>query len=335
MYTPSARRGTILLVVILLLISILLEQAIAGIFPLLGQLGGVRPMIVFLDIPLGTPVKIDWLPVGFIFMIFYSVVGIHREENRDNGAGRSGTFSRGWAVLGRWWLLLILMLSGGGIYYGVSGFLPKEIRKGIESFGMRADLTLPYPSGETIHLNGSMIMLVFFVLGWRLLISKALPPATARPAEASPLPARQPENAANIAPVRTANEAKTTQIRAANAPKTAPFPARPKLSKPTPIVAAVTTPLSPAPQPPPVSSYAPSPAPSAPAPIPVSSPVRSRVAMRVPEPVEVKVPAGRSCVYVAMPAGFVRKRSSYPCVVDGDIRPAMLQKEPVPALWQS
>src|ERR1700749_557752 len=165
MYAPSARRGTVLLVVILLLISILLEQAIAGIFPWLGQVGGVRPMIVFLDIPLETPVTIDWLPVGFIFIIFYSIVHMPRSENKsrnENGVIGNDTFGRGWAILGRWWLLLIFLLAGGGIYYGLSGFLPKEVRKGIESFGMRADLTLPYPSGETVHLQGSMIMLVFF-----------------------------------------------------------------------------------------------------------------------------------------------------------------------------
>ncbi|HTR28543.1 MAG TPA: hypothetical protein VMH27_04705 [Puia sp.] len=246
MYTPSARRGTLILVVILLLISILLEQAIAGIFPWLSQLGGVRPMIVFLDIPLGTPVTIDWLPVGFIFITFYSVVN-------------KGAIGRGWAVLGRWWLLLILMLAGGGIYYGLSGFLPKEIRKGIESFGMRADLTLPYPSGETVHLQGSMIMLVFFLLGWRLLINKALPPAVVQGAE------------------------------------------EPVLTVADPVI---TVP----PSPPPIPAEA-------------ALPSRGRIAMRVPDPVEARAPGGRPCVYVAMPAGFQRKRSSYPCVVDGGIRP--------------
>ena len=299
MFTPSARRGTIFLVVILLVISILLEQAIAGIFPLLSQLGGVRPMIVFLDIPLETPVAIDWLPVGFIFMIFYSIVvrrGAHDTAIAAEGAGR---FSRGWAVLGRWWLLLILMLTGGGIYYGLSGFLPRDIRKGIESFGMRADLTLPYPSGETIHLNGSMIMLVFFVLGWRFLINKALPPITAQPARSPAVP--QPSA------IRTSG------------PMVTPLPPRPSVEMPaiaaTPAIAAI--PATPA-----ITATA-------------TVPARGRIAMRIPEPVEVKEPASRSCVYVAMPAGFVRKRSSYPCVVDGGIRPSMHQKDTAPLLWQS
>jgi hypothetical protein len=219
MYTPSARRGTFLLMVILLLISILLEQAIASLCPWLSQLGGVRPMIVFLDIPLEAPLTIDWLPVGFLFIIFYSIVGLPR--------------GRGWAILGRWWLLLIFLLIGGGIYYGVSSFLPKTIRNGIDSFGMRADLVLPYPSGETVHLQGSMIMLVFFILGWRLLINKAVPPAIAKAAQ----PVEEPVEAA--------------------------------------------------------------------------LPARGRIAMRIPEPVEVKSPGDRPC-------------TSYPCVVEDGIKPAGL-----------
>jgi hypothetical protein len=251
MYTPSPRRGTILLTVILLLISILLEQAIAGVCPWLSQMGGVRPSIVFLDIPLEAPVTIDWLPVGFIFIMFYAVVSLPRGEHGGNGTPNGGgTFSRGWAILGRWWLLLIFLLIGGGIYYGLSGFLPKTIRNGIDSFGMRADLILPYPSGETVHLQGSMILLVFFILGWRLMINKAVPPAVAQP------PARVVEEPALVA-----------------------------------------------------------------------APHRGRIAMRIPEPIEVKSPGDRPCVYVAMPPGVQRKISSYPCVVEDGIKPAGIRKK--------
>jgi len=49
--------------------------------------------------------------------------------------------------------------------------------------------------------------------------------------------------------------------------------------------------------------------------------------MRIPEPVEIKSPGGRPCVYVAMPPGFQRKRSSYPCVVEDGIKPAGIRKK--------
>src|ERR1700755_3190755 len=85
--------------------------------------------------------------------------------------------------MSRWWLLLLFVLSGGLLYYSISDFLPKTIRNGIDSFGMRADLVLPYPSGETVHLHGSMVLFVFFFIGWRSLIRKATVPAPVVQAE--------------------------------------------------------------------------------------------------------------------------------------------------------
>jgi hypothetical protein len=216
-------------------------------------------------------------------MIFYTIVS-------DKGA-----FSRGWAILGRWWLLLIFLLIGGGIYAALSGFLPKEVRNGIDSFGVRADLTLPYPSGETVHLHGSMIMLVFFILGWRLLINKAVPPAVAQPVE-------------EPAPVQSAKAHTPIPVQSTKSPA----PARPLLTVPKPVIAT--------PPPPPILAES-----GQPAKFPLSTetaiPTGSRIAMRIPEPVEVKSPGGRPCVYVSMPAGMTRKRSSYPCVVENGIRP--------------
>lgn len=269
------------MVVILLLISILLEQAIAGLCPLLNQLGGVRPMIVFLDIPLETPVTIDWLPVGFIFIVFYSIVRLPRSKAADNipGSGE-GIFGRGWTILGRWWLLLICILIGGGIYAGVSDFLPKTIRNGIDSFGLRADLILPYPSGETVHLHGSMIILVFFMLGWRMMINKAAPPVIVQSADAHAV----------------ARSVQRVVARSVEKPASV----RPLGTVPKPSIAT--------PPPSPISSES-------------AAPARGRNAMRIPEPVELNSAGGRPCVYVSMPAGFQKKRTSYPCIVENGIRP--------------
>jgi hypothetical protein len=180
MYTPAGRNGATLLVVILLLISILLEQWIARLCPWLSEMGGIRPMIVFLDIPLRAPVVIDWLPVGFIFIFFYTIATSPRGETRAKEERRK----KSWAVLGRWWLLLVSLLTSGALYSWLSDYLPKQVRNGIDSFGVRADLILPYPSEETIHLQGSMIMLVFFIIGWRLLVRKA---AVIAPAALAPV----------------------------------------------------------------------------------------------------------------------------------------------------
>jgi hypothetical protein len=135
-------------------------------------------MIVFLDIPVRAPVPIDWIPVGFIFIFFYSIVYLPRRTHRDAAMKREMQ-KKLWSLLTRWWLLLVCILAGGGLFYELSDYLPRQVRNGIDSFGIRADLVLPYPSDERVHLQGSMIMLVSCIIGWRLLVKKAEMPAPA------------------------------------------------------------------------------------------------------------------------------------------------------------
>jgi hypothetical protein len=228
MYTPSGRRGAFLLVAILLLISILLEQWIALLCPFLGETGGIRPMIVFLDIPVRSPVVIDWVPVGFIFIVFYSLVVRSRRPSL-------------WGLFSRWWLLLGCMLAGGGIYYLLEEYLSRQVRNGIDSFGIRADIVLPYPFEDTVHLQGSMIMLVFCIIGWRLLVKKAV----LRP----------------VAERKVIVEGK-------------------------------------------------------------------KLVMQIPDPVEVRVKpqvTRKACTPVAMPVTATRNNGIYPCIVDGEIKPAVFR----------
>jgi hypothetical protein len=177
MYAPAGRRGSFLLVAILLLISIGLEQCcIIRLIPWLSDLGSVQPMFVFLDIPVRAPVPIDWIPVGLIFIFFYSIVYLPRRAHRDAAMKREMQ-KKLWGLLCRWCFLLVCILAAGGLFYELSDYLPKQVRNGIDSFGIRADLVLPYPSDERVHLQGSMIMLVFCIIGWRLLVKKAEMPA--------------------------------------------------------------------------------------------------------------------------------------------------------------
>jgi hypothetical protein len=180
---PAGRRGSFLLVALLLLISVLLEQYwLVRLFPWLSDLGGVQPMIVFLDIPLRLPV-IDWIPVGILFLFFYLVVispeltrqrqywqqhpALHSSPSPVTSLGQ-----KGWAVFTGWWLMLICLASGGGLYYIVEDQLPKQVRNGIESFGIRADLSIPWPGESIVHLHGGMIMLITFLIGARFFLRR-------------------------------------------------------------------------------------------------------------------------------------------------------------------
>jgi len=175
MSTPVGRRSNLLLVTLLLAVSILLEQFfIAPIFPWLGNFGSIRPMIVFLDIPLELP-AIDLVPVSILFALFYQIApsaGLSREHpSLSSGA-------RVWKGLTGWWTLLALLLAGGGCFYLAQDLLPRSVSNGIDSFGVRADLTLPYPSGGLIHLHGSVVMLFTSLLGVLILHRRTATPKT-------------------------------------------------------------------------------------------------------------------------------------------------------------
>ncbi len=293
MYTPAGRRGSFLLVAILLVISILLEQYwIVPFLPWLSGLGGVRLMFVIFDIPVRLPM-IDWAPVGLLFLFFYGVVIMPGLRRRVAAAGpgllsqtSAGQMLRRklWAVFGRWWILLGCLLTGGGLFYVAKEYMPKAVRNGIESFGVRADIALPYPSDETVHLEGGMIMLIFFAIGWRMLlkgaelepvmVAKKTEPEPAKKVEAD-MPVRKPEPKPE--PVMTAREIVAGRGR---------------------VVARIPEPVE----------------------------------VRRKDAAETRVTAaGKPCIHVQMPETATRKGGIRPCVVDGEIKPAVFRGERQPA----
>ena len=160
----------------LLLLSIVFEQFfIAPFFPMVDAAGSIRPMIVFLDIPLALP-AIDWLPVSILFCIFYAVA-IGPSLSRSGQKDLLG--KRVWKALTGWYLLLACIAAGGGLYHLGEAYLPKQVTNGIDSFGVRADLTLPYPSSELIHLHGSVVQLLFALLGLHLMARRIAVPQPA------------------------------------------------------------------------------------------------------------------------------------------------------------
>jgi hypothetical protein len=262
----------------LLLISIGLEQCcIVRVIPWLSDLGSVQPMIVFLDIPVPAPVPIDWIPVGLIFIFFYAIVYLPRGTHLDAAMKREMQ-KKLWGLLTRWCLLLVCILAGGGLFYELSDYLPKQVRNGIDSFGIRADLILPYPSDERVHLQGSMIMLVFCIIGWRLLVKKAEMPAPA-----------------SIAPQGTSQQfpQQIPQQLPQQPPRQIPREAPPRIPRRAPQ----ETPQR-------ISVIFPNDDPD-----PFG---QSRLTMRIPDPVEVKerapkTPARRPCMSVAMPETISRR----------------------------
>ena len=173
MNTYAGRRRSFLLVALLLLISILLEQYwIVRLLPWMSDLGGIRPKVVFLDIPIDFPVTIDLIPVGLLFSFFYSLV-LAPGLPRVSGSIWPSLQKRVGAVLLGLTALLACLLVGGGVFYLLKDHLPREVRNGIDSFGVQADIYLPYPGEGVIHLQGSMLLLVAGYIGVRIWMRKA------------------------------------------------------------------------------------------------------------------------------------------------------------------
>jgi hypothetical protein len=271
MSAPYPRRGNLLFVGMLLLVSVLLEQyAIAPFLPWIGELGSFRPMLVFLDIPLELP-RIDWLPVSLLFAVGHSIA-IAPELVR---IGQRGALRKKvWQALTGWWFLLLLLVAGGGIYFLAQDYLPKQIGNGIDSFGLRADITLPWPNGNLIHLHGSMLLLVFFLIGTFLLSRRTAIPAAA------------------VAIATPFAESIATPIAATPppAPRQQPGPAPAQHEIPSPVFPGEPAPTCRYTTPPPVAIIMPRPAIRRMHPCVVTGvvePKRSRRTTNVPEPLSV------------------------------------------------
>lgn len=298
---PAGRRGSFLLVAPLLVIAILLEQlCLVRFFPWLGEMGGIQPMIIFLDIPLRLPM-IDWIPVGIIFVFFYLVVvAPELSRYRSVGAiteGHGGSLystpsrgqyyglsrgqyygpsrgqllrKQGWGVFTGWWVLLIFLIMAGGLYYLIEEQLPRQIRNGIDSFGIRADIALPYPLEGVLHLHGGMLMFIALLFGGRFLLRQARLPLLAQPI-------------ANTVPPIVVEERAPRVIVQERAPQLAVEESAPPVHKPKPVRSVYV-------QTPDRSAY--TPASDHPAYLPADR-VCKHSAYLPPEPVPVKV---RPCV---------------------------------------
>lgn len=162
MNADYGRRRPLLIVLVLLVISILLDRfLIAALCPWVSSLGGISLMVVFLDIPVALPL-IDPLPVAVLFSLFYSMTAA--------GSARQGErLSRIWGgviVLGCW------MLAGALAYHFTQGLFSREVRNGVNSFGIHADIYTPFTEHSILHLRGGFILLLCFIIGGRTLLKR-------------------------------------------------------------------------------------------------------------------------------------------------------------------
>jgi hypothetical protein len=168
MNTDPGRKWPFALVWTLLFLSIVVDNCwIVPLIPWESRLAGVSLMPVFLDIPASLPFVIDPLPVGVLFSIFYFIVLLSRHP-RGSAINRADLHKRVKRVLAGLSAMAGCLLAGGFLYSLCSELLSRKVRNGIDSFGIQATIQLPFPDQTVIHLRGSMILLVCFIMGVRV-----------------------------------------------------------------------------------------------------------------------------------------------------------------------
>ena len=120
---------------------------------------------MFLEIPVELPFVIDLVLTPVLFLLVYPLVMLLYPSCSGIGhrlkAAATGLFT-----------LFCCLLVGGLIYYLVQGYLTPEVRTGINSMGISADIHVAYPGYETIPLRGSMVLFICFVIGMIICIKK-------------------------------------------------------------------------------------------------------------------------------------------------------------------
>jgi hypothetical protein len=157
---------------VLFLLCIFLGQFwVTKLLPATSGFVQIKPSLVFMDIPIAAPFTIDLLLVTGLFLLIYPVVILCYPSRPGIPSWRQAIIRARNAFMGLF-ALLFCMLAGGYIYYMVKDQLSVQVRNGIDSIGINADIHLPFSGFETIPLRGSLVLFVCFVIGLIICIRK-------------------------------------------------------------------------------------------------------------------------------------------------------------------
>lgn len=158
--------------VVLFLLCIFQGQFwVTKLFPAMSGLAQIKPNLVYNGIPITGPYNIDLILVTGLFLLIYPFVVLLYPSRPGIASWRQAILRARNAFVGLF-ALLFCMLAGGYIYYLVKDQLPVQVRNGIDSMGINADIHLSYPGFENIPLRGSLLLLVCFVIGLIICIRK-------------------------------------------------------------------------------------------------------------------------------------------------------------------
>lgn len=172
-YAGRQRRFPIVAIVFVLFVLCVTASQfwVTRFFPQISGLVQINPSLVFLDIPIQLPVPIDLILVPALFLLSYPIITFFYPSRPGVPFWRQSVHRVRAACMGLFALLLCI-LAGGLIYYLVQDKLSTQVKNGINSMGIIAEIHLPWPGYEKIHLQGSMILFVCFLIGLAICIRK-------------------------------------------------------------------------------------------------------------------------------------------------------------------
>ena len=147
------------------------QLLIANLLPGVAGLAKIKTSLIIQDISAPMPAAIDLIVVPGLFIILYVIVLLIYSSRRGMSLW-SEIAQRLWAVFLGSLILLFCVAAGGLISYLVQDHLPKKIRTGVDSFGINAEINLPFSGYRSVHLHGNVIPLVCLVIGIVLCIWK-------------------------------------------------------------------------------------------------------------------------------------------------------------------
>ncbi|HEV2480644.1 MAG TPA: hypothetical protein VGS79_13300 [Puia sp.] len=145
------------------------QYLIAHLLPGISGQATINPSLIIFDIPIHLPVTIDLILVAALFFLVYAGVILVFPSGRGGTRYRE-IIPRLGAVLAGSFFFLFASASGALISDLVHDHLPRNVRNGIDSLGIAADVSLPF-SG-TIHLPGNFITLLGLIIGFAIVVAK-------------------------------------------------------------------------------------------------------------------------------------------------------------------
>lgn len=147
------------------------QYLISRLFPGISGQATINPSLIVFDIPIHLPVTIDLVLVTALFFIVYAGAILVFPSGRGGTTWRQ-TFPRLGAVMAGSLFFLFAAASGGFISYLVHDQLPRNIRNGIDSLGIAADVSLPFSGFRTLHLPGNVITLLGLIVGFAIVVAR-------------------------------------------------------------------------------------------------------------------------------------------------------------------